>query len=699
MRGVYRAASGWAPGGARVIALRPSEGVEELSATRFRALSRQSWLRIVIPGGVPAGRWIRLRYRAGLLGDPVRPVLRIERGPEGPTDHALLPGPVCGAATWTGPLPPDCTGLLLNPVASPGPFSFALDSLEVMSRPRLVVEAVLRRPGLALTTVGQRLRGRRMRARHLLASILASTPFGRYGEWLGEREGRSPLDDAAGADDLQGAGRLGLLITAEPDGTAALSRTLASLEGQSLQGPSLGLWRAWVVAPPSLEAASLELIAAVAARTSAVSGLPVAPDETPDLAQHLDRVAVIRAGDVLAPTALAALAAAIVRHPEADLLYCDEDSITAAGNRSAPCLKPGWSPRLQAAMPHLEGLAMAWAEVLPGLVTMSTSELGPELIRAALSRPNAVVRHVRRVLLHRALPDGPALLSRPRPAPAATMPLADRPLVSAIVPTRDRLHLLRPCVEGLLNATAYPALHVVIVDNGSELAETRAFYGTLASDSRVTILDRPGPFNFSALCNAGVATARGDLVVLLNNDVEVTGPDWLNLLVAEAAPADVGAVGPKLLYPNGRVQHAGVVIGLGGAAGHLYRNRPNEGPGWMGRLSAAHEVSAVTGACLLVRRDRYEAVGGLDEADFPISFNDIDLCLRLREKGWRNLLVPDAVLTHHESASRGRDDRGAKQARAEREARRFSEKWLHVMRDDPYFHPGLSLLRLDPHLG
>lgn len=687
---VHRGASGWRLGDARRAALRPHADVEALAPSSFLAASATPWLRIEVEGGVPAGRWVRLRYRAGLLGDPTRPVLRLERA-SGEADHALLPGPVCGAASWTGPLPADCTGLLLNPVASLGPFVFALDSVAVMSRPRLVLEALGRKPGLTLTTIGQRLRGRRVRARHLMESILASTPFERYGAWLADREARPPLDEVAGGEEA----RIGLLVAAERGQAAALARTLTSLERQLP-----GRWRAVVVSARDLDEASTELIAAAGRRGMAIGLAPAGPDRWSALAGAVDHVAVLRAGDALAPTAIQALAAVLLRHPKADLLSCDEDRVDPAGVRSRPCLRPSWSPRLHEACGYLDGLTLVRAEVLAGLGATGSQDLAREVVEAALARPDPAVHHLRRILLHRPLDNGRETVPPLARASVRAEAAHERhPQVSAVIPTRDRLNLLRPCIEGLLGGTAYPALDVVIVDNGSSAPETHAFYRSLEGNGRVTILDRPGPFNFSALTNAGVAASRGELTMLLNNDMEVVAPGWLDLLVAEAMPADVGAVGPKLLYPNGRVQHAGVVIGLGGAAGHIYRNRPNEGLGWMGCLQAPHEVSAVTGACLLLRRERYEAVGGLDDVDLPVSFNDIDLCLKLRDKGWRNLLVPDAVLLHHESASRGRDDRGEKQRRAERESRRFSERWLHVMRDDPYFHPGLSLLRLDPHLG
>lgn len=643
---------------------------------RFLAATDRPWLRIEPGRPLPAGGWIRLRYRAGLEGDPVRPLLRIHRAGMAP-DHAILPGPVAGGGVWTGPLPADCTGLSISPVARAGSFAFRLDTAERVRRLQLVAEGLGRKPGLAITAIVDRLRGRRVRARHLVGAILASTPFHGYAGWRSARIG-PPLPSGDAPDD---GPALTILIEGETGGPEALGRTLASLRAQT--SPA---WRAiWVRAESSDLAEGLSTMGPAAALTEA--------------ATRPGWVGAIRAGDTLAAETVASLRAALRRSRGADLVYVDEDRLDPAGGRLAPMLKPDWSPRLHESLPFADGAAFVRSEGLRvAELGGGSSEdgrlhsLSTMLVGAALAKPGASVLHLRRILLHR---DGAPPVAR-----AAPPPMPERwPLVSIVVPSRDRLNLLRPCLEGLLGRTDYPALEIVLVDNGSTDPETLGYYRTLADEPRVTILERPGPFNYSALTNDGVAAARGSHVLLLNNDMEVVRPDWLRRLVAEARPDDVGAVGAKLLYPDGRVQHAGVVIGLGGAAGHIYRLRKDRPPGWMARLAVTHEVSAVTGACLLVSRAMFDEVGGLDAEHLPVSFNDIDLCLKLRARGWRNLLVPDAVLVHHESASRGRDDRGEKQRRAEREARVFAERWLPAMRDDPYWHPGLSLARYEPMLG
>jgi GT2 family glycosyltransferase len=192
------------------------------------------------------------------------------------------------------------------------------------------------------------------------------------------------------------------------------------------------------------------------------------------------------------------------------------------------------------------------------------------------------------------------------------------------------------------------------------------------------------------MVNAGVDAASGQVIVLLNNDVGVRQPGWLDAMVRQALRPEVGAVGAKLLFGDGKLQHVGVVVGLSGRAGHILRRRPAETPGRLGQLRVAHEVSAVTAACLAVSRDKYRAVGGFDAEAFPVDFNDVDFCLRLAAAGWKCVWTPEAELFHFESISRG-PSVGAKRERFEREAARFTERWLPVIRHDPFYHPALSL--------
>jgi GT2 family glycosyltransferase len=233
---------------------------------------------------------------------------------------------------------------------------------------------------------------------------------------------------------------------------------------------------------------------------------------------------------------------------------------------------------------------------------------------------------------------------------------------------------------------------VIIVDNGSEEEETLAIFESLDADRRFRILSSPGPFNFSALCNRAAADSRSPLLAFLNSDTVPERPDWLSTLAAWASRPEIGAVGARLLYPSGRLQHAGLVMGLGGHAAHIEAGAPGDEAGYLRRLAVPHEVSAVTAACLVVERPKFDAVGGFDAEAFPVELGDVDLCLRLAARGWAALLVPEVTLVHHESATRGRTKHRDKRYEAERQC--FEARWKRVIRDDPYFHPALSLTSL-----
>ena len=264
------------------------------------------------------------------------------------------------------------------------------------------------------------------------------------------------------------------------------------------------------------------------------------------------------------------------------------------------------------------------------------------------------------------------------------------PLVTAIVPTRDRLELLRPCIEGLRHKTDYPTLEIIIADNGSIRQETLDYFASLAGDARVRVLPVPGAFNFAAINNAAVREARGRLLAFINNDIEVLKPDWLTEMAGHALRPEIGAVGAKLLYATGSVQHAGVIVGINGIAGHAHRFFHAEHLGYMHRLQCAHYVSAVTAACMVVERAKFDKVGGFDEKAFPVALNDVDLCLKLNQQGHRSYYTPHAVLTHKESASRAHDRSKSRNRAYESEVRIFRERWHKVIDNDPCYNPWLS---------
>ena len=439
-------------------------------------------------------------------------------------------------------------------------------------------------------------------------------------------------------------------------------------------------------------------------------------------------VALMDHDDLLPDHALYEIAVALNKHPKLDLIYSDEDQIDADGRRTAPYFKTDWNPDLMLAhnmVSHFGVFRRALLEQVGGFRvgfegsqdydltlrcadattadrilhiplilyhwrrnfgTASFSER--KLVQCSDAFRRAVSDHLDRkdqigkVTPHPVLPQW-ARVVRPVPDPA--------PLVSIIVPTRDRADLLGMCIEGLLHRTDYPAMELLIVDHESKLPETIELFQKLKSDPRVRILSFAGVFNYSAINNFAVSQAKGSLIGLVNNDIDVIHPDWLSEMVSLAVLDDVGAVGAKLLYPDGSVQHGGVVLGVGGVANHFNHKAARSDIGYFGRNVLTSSVSAVTGACLVVRKSVYDEVQGLNEVDLPVAFNDVDFCLRVKQKGYRNVWTPHAELYHHESASRGPESTPEKQARFQREVNYMMATWETELRHDPYYNDNFSL--------
>lgn len=436
-------------------------------------------------------------------------------------------------------------------------------------------------------------------------------------------------------------------------------------------------------------------------------------------------LAFLEAGDVLPPHAIVTMVLERLAAPEVDVFYSDEDEIDPVGRRDRPYFKSGWNPDLFLGQDYACRLALVSSKVAERLARGAADAAGVYdlILRILGDKPAAVVRHVPFLLyrrkagrqrsafeaeaMRRAV-DG-HLQGRPQPAGLATpsvvpLPEAHRrvvwplpeppPKVSLVIPTRDRVDLLRTCVEGIRGDTDYPDIEIVIVDNDSRDAETLDYLRSLGSDPRVRVLPYPGEFNYSAINNFGVAEARGAIIGLLNNDLRIFERGWLREMVSHAVRPEVGAVGAMLYYADDTVQHAGAVLGIGGVASHVFKRQPSESTGYHWRMALTQELSAVTAACLLTRRDVWQKVGGLD-ASFRVAYNDIDLCLRIRSAGYRVIWTPFARLYHLESASRGREDDAEKQDRFNTEKARIMERWGELLLNDPFFNPNLSLKSVD----
>jgi len=425
-------------------------------------------------------------------------------------------------------------------------------------------------------------------------------------------------------------------------------------------------------------------------------------------------VALIRAGDRMERHGLDQLAAAL---DGAEIAY--SDTLQEIGGRTSPWFKPGWDPDLFLAQGYVFGALAVDAALLRSALP---AERGAEdaadlstMVVAAAARAEHV-RHLPLPLIRSTagaegeapVPPGwdaaltaqwPCLAEgRAERIPDPARPWLARlswrvpdtpPRVSVLIPTRDRVDLLARAVESLIEITDYPAFEVAILDNGSEETETLDYLAGLSAWG-VRVIPCPGPFNFAAINNRGVAETSGEMLCLLNNDVEITDPGWLAAMVGQLVRPGIGAVGAKLLWDTGMVQHGGVVLGMHGGADHAGPIWAADDPGYCGANQVARRVSAVTAACLLVRRADYLAVGGMDEAAFPVNFNDVDLCLKLRARGLGVVWTPEATLLHHESASRGRDLLPARAARARRELEALRQRWPDALADDPFYSPNLT---------
>jgi GT2 family glycosyltransferase len=265
------------------------------------------------------------------------------------------------------------------------------------------------------------------------------------------------------------------------------------------------------------------------------------------------------------------------------------------------------------------------------------------------------------------------------------------PLVSLIIPTRDQGDLLERCITSILTKTVYPNFEILVVDNQSQDKAALSYLASLSSHPRIKVIKYDAPFNYSAINNYATTLAQGEIIGLVNNDIEVINDDWLSEMVSHVVRPEIGVVGAKLLYADGTIQHAGVILGLGGLAGHAHKFGEGEDWGYFGRANLIQTYSAVTAACMLVKKEIFEKVGGLDEENLTVAFNDVDFCIKVREAGYRNIYTPYAVLYHHESISRGQENSPEKQARFIREVKFMQTKWGELLKTDPYYNPNLSL--------
>lgn len=428
--------------------------------------------------------------------------------------------------------------------------------------------------------------------------------------------------------------------------------------------------------------------------------------------------------DLLAEHTLALAMLAARENQHAGVIYSDEDKIDDQNRRHLPYFKPDFDPLLLLGQNYLTHLIFIRRDLVVATGGYRVGYEGSQdwdlILRVTESLESEQVVHVPHVLYHWREHDESTASSvsvKPYAIDAGRRAVVDHlargglqadvtripwfghnrvkwqlpispPLVSIIVPTRDG-PLLKRCIDSILAFTSYPNFEIVVVDNGSNDVATLDY---LKANSRyLTVIHDDRPFNFSALNNAAAQRVSGSVLCLLNDDTEVITGDWLDELVSQLLVPGVGSVGAKLLYPDGRIQHGGVIVGIGDVAGHAHRMSDRLSPGYCGRLLVAQSFSAVTGACMVVRREAWDQVGGLDEKNLAIAFNDVDFGLRLGEAGWRVVWTPYAMLYHHESISRGTETRAARISGYSQEVLYMQRHWGETLKKDPAYNPNLTV--------
>jgi glycosyltransferase involved in cell wall biosynthesis len=441
-----------------------------------------------------------------------------------------------------------------------------------------------------------------------------------------------------------------------------------------------------------------------------------------------DFVALLDHDDTLARHALFWVVDAIIAHPEAKLCYSDEDKINERGERVDPYFKPDWNPDLFLSHNYITHLIIYQTELIRKVGGFREGYEGSQdydlALRIIEQLTPAQICHIPRVLYHWRITSGSTALhgsEKPYTILAAEKAMQDHlerrqikakvmesplfagtlrvqyqlpanpPLVTLIIPTYNAVEILRVCVESVLSKTDYPNFEILIVNNNSDDPATLAYFRQLEANNHAQILDYPHPFNYPAINNTAVEAAQGEIVCLLNNDIEVISPGWLTEMVSQVLRPDIGAVGARLWYPDDRLQHGGVIVGLGGVAGHSHKYMLRQHLGYFGRIALIQNLSAVTAACLVTRKETYLAVGGLDADNLPVAFNDVDFCLRIDATGLRILWTPYAELYHHESASRGIENTPAKVKRFQRECAYMKKRWGERLQKDPAYSPNLTL--------
>ncbi len=444
-----------------------------------------------------------------------------------------------------------------------------------------------------------------------------------------------------------------------------------------------------------------------------------------------DFVAFLDHDDILAPHALYRFAVVAAADPFVGLMYSDEDKIDDdREHRFDPYFKPDWSPETllgKMYIGHFLAIRRSLVEAAGRMrsdfdgsqdydLVLRVSEITARIVHvpdvlyhwrahpgSAAAKPDAkpyardaAIRALRETLERRGEPGTVRAVDGSAGRYEVRFERSNDAAVTVIIPTRDKADIVSRCLESIFSRSTYGCFNVLLVDNGSIEAATHSLIAawTAKEPARFGVMHDDRPFNFSALNNAAVRTCESPYVIFLNNDTEIVSPDWIEALLEYAQRDGVGAVGALLLYPDGRIQHAGVVTGIGGLAGHIFKRLPGTAGGYYDAVQTVTNYSAITAACLMIRRRTFESAGGFDET-LPVAWNDVDLCLRLRSLGYRAVYLPHVRLIHHESISRGLNGDAQRHARNEEEVARMRRRWNIAGTPDPYYNPWLTLVRED----
>lgn len=423
-------------------------------------------------------------------------------------------------------------------------------------------------------------------------------------------------------------------------------------------------------------------------------------------------------GMIFSPHTLLEMTIAIQKNPKVKLIYSDEDALTKNSQRCDPHFKSDFNPDLFYSISYI-GTAFASNTTMIntiGKTSRSTHQcIAYDLIiRIWEYMGNNSIYHIPKILFHfektdknyydkecelHILKEHFTRISQSVTITQGLHPEIHRlhwqlpnllPLVSIIIPTRDHLDILQTCVESIQQKTTYPNYEIIIVDNQSQANETIHYFDQLSQNDHIKILRYDEAFNYSAINNFAVTQTKGEVIVLMNNDVEVISSNWLDEMVSHVIRADIGCVGAMLYYPDNTIQHAGVILGLGDVAGHAHKYVTRGSSGYFHRACCVQNFAAVTAACLAVRKRVYEEVAGLNDKNLTVAYNDVDFCLKVQRLGYRNLWTPYAELYHHESKSRGKEDTPDKKDRVISEIAYMHANWLDSITYDPHYNPSLT---------